>query len=71
MSEIGKALRTNTSLKTLYLDSNQVADVVELCEGLRLNRTLERLSLGDNLISEEDKSYLQQAKSGVLRRLYI
>ena len=71
MSEIGKALRNNTSLTHLGLQGNQVADLEELCEGLRVNRTLETLTFGGNLVSEEDKDRVWQAKSEVLRHLYL
>ena len=69
VSEIGTALRTNTSLTELRLYSNQVADVEELCDGLRLNRTLHTLHLYGNIISEEDQNRVRQAKSDVLRDL--
>ncbi len=66
VSDIGKALRTNTSLTTLSLEGNQLAKVDELCEGLRVNRTLEALRLYGNRISEEDQNRIRQAKSDVL-----
>ena len=49
---IGELLKTNTTLTTLYLYSNNITDVQSIGEALKTNNTLTYLYLSDNNITD-------------------
>lgn len=52
VDSIGKALKTNNTLKVLWLDHNNITDVQSMGEGLEKNNTLKELKLSANKIKD-------------------
>merc|ERR1712072_392459 len=50
---IGEGLKTNNTLKELYLENNNITDVQSIGEGLKTNNTLTCLSLSNNNITDD------------------
>ena len=62
------------TLETLWLHGNQISDVSALAKALETNTTLEKLSLRDNQISDEDKKKLEavwEKTRGNTSRLFL
>ena len=61
VQSIGEALKTNKTLKKLYLGDNNITDdsgIQSIIDGLKTNNTLKSLSLRNNQLSDNMKSQL-------------
>ena len=71
---IGELLKTNNTLKGLYLHNNNITDVQSIGEGLKTNSTLTSLSLSSNNITDDSgiQSIIDGLKTNnTLRVLYL
>ena len=62
VQSIGEGLKTNNTLKTLWLDNNNITDdsgIQSIIDGLKTNNTLNYLSLYNNQLSDNMKSQLK------------
>ena len=74
MQSIGEGLKTNNTLKELYLDNNNITDVQSIGEGLKTNNTLTYLNLFNNNITDESgiQSIIDVLKTNnTLKYLYL
>ena len=59
---IGEGLKTNNTLKELYLDNNNITDdsgIQSIIDGLKTNNTLRYLYLYNNQLSDNRKLQLK------------
>lgn len=70
---LGGALRTNTTLSTLYLSGNRIGDLGgrALEEAIRTSRTLRMLDLRHNQIGQEQQAALQEVVQNSDRNIRI
>ena len=62
VQSIGEGLKTNNTLKDLYLNHNNITDdsgIQSIIDGLKTNNTLTHLYLSNNQLSDNMKSQLK------------
>ena len=72
VQSIGDGLKTNNTLKELYLDdNNNITDVQSIGEGLKTNNTLKELNLHNNNITDDGgiQSIIEALKTNSIFRV--
>ena len=71
---IGEGLKSNNTLKKLFLNNNNITDVQSIGEGLKSNNTLKELDLDNNNITDDSgiQSIIDGLKTNnTLKELYL